>query len=333
MRHRTVSDRSIFRYIVSDVPIAEPSDTVAHAIRRLRQHSFAYPDRVYVLEEAHRLGGIVEMRDLLAADDERQLKELMRGPRVTVTTEADQEAVLHMARHHHLTAMQVVGADGRFIGCVPARALLEISRHEHHEDISRLAGIVHSVGRATAALETSPFQRARDRLPWLLVGLLGSIAVTAVMSQFDEVIAADLAIVFFIPAIVYLTDAIGTQTEAAAVRGLPISQRPLASLLAGELCTGALIGGSLGGMATALVYLAFGDLRLALGVGVALLIAGSAASLCGLLLPWFLQRAGSDPAFGSGPVATVIQDFLTLLIYFAAMMLLRPSGPLPEHFL
>jgi magnesium transporter len=65
-----------------------------------------------------------------------------------------------------------------------------------------------------------------------------------------------------------------------------------------------------------IVFVAFHDTRLASAVGAAILIAGSLATTCGLLLPWLLSKLGTDPAFGSGPVATVIQDVLSLLVYF-----------------
>jgi magnesium transporter len=64
------------------------------------------------------------------------------------------------------------------------------------------------------------------------------------------------------------------------------------------------------------VLLGFGDLGLALAVSIAILVAGTIATSVGLMLPWLLARFGADPAFGSGPVATVIQDVLSLLTYF-----------------
>jgi magnesium transporter len=50
--------------------------------------------------------------------------------------------------------------------------------------------------------------------------------------------------------------------------------------------------------------------------GVILLLLG-VARLGGMALPWLFDAAGADPAFGSGPLATVIQDLLSILIYFA----------------
>ena len=128
-----------------------------------------------------------------------------------------------------------------------------------------------------------------------------------------------IAIAFFVPGLVYLADAIGTQTEAIVVRGLSLSHAPLGPLLGRELRTGLLIGLVLGVLVLSLVWLVFGDLRLAGSVALAVLFAGGAATTIGLVLPWSLDRAGIDPALGSGPLATVIQDVLSLLIYFAVV--------------
>jgi magnesium transporter len=89
-----------------------------------------------------------------------------------------------------------------------------------------------------------------------------------------------------------------------------------------ELLTGALIGLVLGAIAVLGVLLVFADGRLAAGVGISLFAAGSLASAIGLLLPWVLSGFGIDPAFGSGPVATIIQDVLTLAVYFLVMSVL-----------
>jgi len=106
------------------------------------------------------------------------------------------------------------------------------------------------------------------------------------------------------------------------VRGLSLSHIAIGRLLLGELRTGLLIGLALGGMTFPAVWLAFADLRLAFAVSGTLLVAGVIATSIGLLLPWILAQFKRDPAFGSGPLATVIQDLLTLLVYFGFISLL-----------
>jgi magnesium transporter len=100
------------------------------------------------------------------------------------------------------------------------------------------------------------------------------------------------------------------------VGGLSFNHNSLWRLILGELGTGLLIGLCLGALALPIVWFGFGNLGLAAAVALAILAAGAAATSIGLLLPWLLSRLGFDPAFGSGPVATIIQDVLSLLVYF-----------------
>ena len=154
----------------------------------------------------------------------------------------------------------------------------------------------------------------RERLPWLLVGLLGSSFAAVLMSSFEETLRTRVTVAFFVPGLVYLADAIGTQTEAIVVRGLSLEHGPIGPLLLRELRTGLLLG--LG------VLLWLGDVRLALWVGIALSAAGAAATTIGFCFPWPLASLGRDPAFGGGPLATVIQDVLSLAVYFGTVSVL-----------
>ena len=200
---------------------------------------------------------------------------------------------------------------------------MSILRDEHLEDLHHMAGILGRSEAAMAALTAPPYRRALYRLPWLLVGMAGSALATAMMARFEAALAAHIAVAFFIPAIVYLADAVGTQSEAVAVRGLSLTGADLAPLLAGEFGTGILIGLALGMLAFPLVWLSFGSAALAMTVAIALVVASSVATTIGFLLPWLFARLGYDPALGSGPVGTVVQDVLSLLIYFqlAAVLL------------
>lgn len=303
-------------HLVTRVPIAGPRDTVAEVLERLRGAALDAVETVYVVDDARRLLGIADLRRLLTAQPQQPLAELMLATPPVVEPAEDQERVAGLAVRHGLAAVPVVDAAGRLLGVVPAAALLMILRREHIEDLHRLAGIQRETAQARQAIEEPPARRAWDRLPWLLVGLAGSMVATLVMARFEAVLSAHVAVAFFVPGIVYLADAIGTQTEAIAVRGLSLSQAPVRSLLAGELTTGLLIGLALGSLIFPAVLLGFGDARLAAAVAVAVALAGAVATTVGLALPWLLARIGFDPAFGSGPVATVIQDVLSLIIYF-----------------
>lgn len=311
-------------HLVARVPTATAADAVGTVIGRLAGTVWDYAGTVYVLDAEGRLTGHVPLTALLAANAQALLGALCQPPPPAVYPETDQEHVASLAIRHSITAVPVLDAHQSFLGVVPPQSLLEVLRHEHVEDLHRLAGIRHENMRARHAMEGPPLRRARDRLPWLLAGLAGSVFATFVMGSFEGALQANIAIAFFVPGIVYLADAIGTQTETIAVRGLSLSHAPFATVVGGEARTGAIIGLTLALCVFFPVWWWFGDARLAAAVAIALFTAGTAATTIGVLFPWAIARMGRDPAFGSGPMATIVQDVLSLLIYFVTVGLLLP---------
>lgn len=299
--------------------LAAPEETAGALRRRVRDRHLTRWELVCIVDERRHLVGTLSGPELLALPDDAVLGGAARHDHPRVAPGTDQERMASVALHHGVGALPVVDDDGRLIGVVGAAALMAILRREHVEDLHRLAGITrepHAADQAREALEAPPLRRVRHRLPWLAVGLVGSMVATGVMARFESVLAAKPALAFFVPGLVYLADAIGTQSEAIAVRGLSLSHARLPQLLAAELRTGALIGLVLALLALPMVWMVFGEWRLAVAVAGALFGASAVASTLGLLLPWALGRWGSDPAYGSGPLATIVQDVLSLLIYF-----------------
>lgn len=310
---------------IVDVPVFSGRETAAAVRQHFKTATYEYSDVVIVVDGAGLYQGLVELGRLLAADDNEPLSALARRGWPTATPETDQEHAAEHASAASVGVLPVVTGDGRVIGIIPPPVLLDVLAREHREDMHRFVGILRERAGALHALEDPPLQRVARRLPWLLVGLVLSTAVTGIMAGFAAAIQSNILIAFFIPALVYLTDAIGTQTEAIAIRGLSMRQKPLPYILVTEILTGGLIGLGLGVVAFLGVWAAFGDPVVGLGVGLSLCVAGTLASAIGLLLPWGLSRASMDPAFGSGPVATIIQDALTILTYFLVMTALLPG--------
>jgi magnesium transporter len=303
------------RHLVRHLATARADERVADVLDRMRGARLDYAGTVYVLDPRGRLVGQSQLPALLASAPDRPMRELMAAVPAVVTPETDQEEAATIAVRHRVAAVPVVDAEGLLLGILPPEALMEVLRAEHLEDLHHIAGVRRHEVMARQAIEGPPLRRARDRLPWLLIGLAGSALVTVVMAMFTSTLESTVAIAFFVPGIVYMADAIGTQTEAAAVRGLSLTHEPLRQLVWGELRTGVLMGLILAAIALPGVWLAVGELPLAIAVAGALLSAGAVATTVGLLLPWLLTRFGRDPAYGSGPVATVIQDLLSILIY------------------
>ncbi|MCP9860883.1 MULTISPECIES: magnesium transporter [unclassified Cyanobium] len=317
-----IHSESAGAHLIERVPRARPTDCAGLVRTSLAGGDFLAVETLYVLDESGRLEGLVGLVDLLAASAEVSMLELMRPARVFVHPRDDQEQVAGLAVQHHLAAVPVADSEGRFLGVVPPTALITILRREHIEDLNLLAGLRHDHLRSLRAMTEAPVLRVRERLPWLLVGLVGSFLATWVVSRYEQTLSREVMVAFFMPAIVYLADAIGTQSEAIAVRGFSMDHVPLRRSLLGEIQTGFLIGSILGLLSIPFVLIGFGNPRLAFAVALSIFGAGGVATSVGILLPWGLERLGRDPAFGSGPVATILQDLLSLLIYFLSVQLL-----------
>jgi magnesium transporter len=308
---------SIAHYLSTDVPTAAPTEQVDALRRSLQGRGFDDAENVFVVEPGGRFAGVLPLGVLLGARGDADIASLVLRDWPVVAPEMSREDAASIAIRHDVPALAVCGEGGRFLGAVPARALIAILRDEHLEDLHHMAGILAQSGAAQAALSGSPWRRALYRLPWLLVGVVGAGIATALMARFESALAEKIAIAFFVPAIVYLADAVGTQSEAVAVRGLSLTDRGIAGVLGSEIVTGVLIGAALAAGAFPLVWFAFGSVPLAATVAAALFAAASVATGLGFLLPWVFAQLGYDPALGSGPVATVIQDVLSIAIYFA----------------
>jgi magnesium transporter len=308
----------VYQYVTRAVPTAKATDTVGEILRGLPGHRFDSIHSVYVIDEDDSLVGAVPLPDLFAASEESPVDTLMQRNPACVRADVDREEAASLAIKADLAAVPVVDDAGRFLGVFPPRAIMAVLRDEHLEDLHHMAGIWHHSEEAREALEAPPLKRARYRLPWLIVGLVGSLLATSLVAQFEQVLQAQISVAFFIPAIVYLADAVGTQSEAVAVRGLSLTEAGIGRLLAGEISAGVLMGAVLAILDGAFTVVVFEQIELAFIVGASLFAACTIATALGLCLPWAFAQAGWDPALASGPVGTIVQDLLSLLIYFGA---------------
>ncbi len=302
-------------HMVKHIPQAAADTPVSTVIRSLQGQKFECADTIFVTDSEGRLEGIVRINDLLA-NSKRPIGEIMEPQHEAVRSGDDQEQIAVLAIQLNMIAVPVVDNDERLIGAVPPEALFRILRAEHMEDLQRLAGIAPHARGPAVALRAPLFDRFRRRLPWLIFGLFASSIITFVMVEFEQALSINVAVAFFVPALVYIAGAIGTQAVSVAVQGLSTESISIKALLQDELVIGVAIGASLGLISSILVFVAFGDSMLSLAVGLAVLTGGTVSAVVGFGLPWVFKHFDFDPALGSGPICTIIQDVSSLLIYF-----------------
>jgi len=302
-------------HVSSRVPVVDPSTRVDEIRRSLLGRSFECASHVAVCRDGRFLG-LIPIEEVLGAAGSETADELMEGPSPFVAPGVDQEIAARAALQHRESALAVVDAEGRFQGLIPPHRLLAVLLHEHEEDLARIGGFLRQREAVQDASEEAVPRRFWHRLPWLLIGLAGALLAADIVEVFEAGLHAKLALAFFLPGIVYLADAVGTQTETIVVRGLSVGVA-VRRMLRREVLSGAAIGLALALTAFPILWWRWGELDLALGVALSIFAACATATLAAMALPWALDRIGIDPAFGSGPLATVIQDLLSIVIYFA----------------
>lgn len=297
------------------VPVARRTQTAAEIRRTLHGASFDSASLVAVCD-GDKFAGVIRIEDLLAAADDATAAALMDANAPTAMPGLDQEVAAWRAVRRGESALSVVDQHGTFRGIIPPHRLLAVLLQEHDEDMGRIGGFLKDSSAARLASEEPMRRRFWHRIPWLLLGLAGALLAADIVGWFEAQLERKLLLVFFIPGIVYLADAVGTQTETVLIRGLSVGVR-IGRVAATELLAGVGIGTTLALIAAPLLWWRWADAQVALVVGLAIFATCATATLVAMGLPWLFDRSGQDPAFGSGPLATVIQDLLSIMIYLA----------------
>ncbi len=302
-------------HATANVPIAQTTDTAGAVRGGLIGHGFDSVADIVVCTDG-RLVGIVEIEQLLAADADTTLDRLMDPDPPAVGAETDQELAARVMLDHGEGSLAVIDDDGTFVGIIAPKKLMAVLLEEHDEDLLRFSGLLSTGSLSRIASEERVTRRLVHRLPWLVIGLFGAMASAWLVGSSEEQLARTVQLAFFLPAIVYMADAVGTQTETLAVRGLSVGV-PIRRFAVKELITGSLIGVVVAATFFPFCLIAFNDLAIAITVSLALFASCGVASIVALTLPWFLTRLHKDPAFGAGPLSTVVQDLLSIAIYLA----------------
>ncbi|MCW3147435.1 magnesium transporter [Stutzerimonas stutzeri] len=300
----------------ANVPVMAPACRTGEARRALNGQRYDCASHIVVCDEQRRFLGIVRIEDLLAADANLSLAALMDPEAPIVAPGVDQEVAAWRAVRNRESALTVVDPQGLFLGVISPHQLLAVLLAEHEEDLSRLGGFTKSSEAARTASEEPVERSFRHRLPWLLLGMVGALLAADLVGSFEAQLQSMVMLAYFVPGLVYLADAVGTQTETVIVRGLSVGAK-MRRMINRELLVGLAMGLVLALIAMPLVWWRWGDGQIALILGLSVFAACSTATLTAMALPWLLNSLGLDPAFGSGPLATVIQDLLSILIYFA----------------
>ncbi|MGC4375318.1 magnesium transporter [Fictibacillus sp. Mic-4] len=269
---------------------------------------------LYVIDEQKRLVGVVSYRDLLLADIQDKIEDIMYTRVISVPAEMDQEEVARMIERYDFIAVPVVGEEGKLLGIVTVDDVIDVVIEEANEDIEKLSATGKSID-----FRTSAFVAAYRRLPWLILLLFIGIISGSIISFFEGTIQKVVALTYFMPMIAGMTGNTGTQSLAVVVRGLvsnDIDKKTIGKLIAREFGVGLMIGTACGILIALVAFFWKGSLVLGLVVGSSLFLTLIIGTLSGTIIPLLLYRFKVDPAVASGPLITTLNDIFSLSVYF-----------------
>jgi magnesium transporter len=306
-----------------DIPRSEGQQTVGDMVATLRRRAWEEVGHVYLVDEQAALVGQVPIERLLQAKENTSMAELKGLPPIEVLPGDEAETVALRAVERHDADVAVIDGHRRLLGAIPIGRLLALLHEEHVDNFLRMGGISRVDRQSSTGQQTLTAVRAR--VPWLLVGLAGGFVAGGVASAFEMSLKREVALAYFLPLVVYMADAVGTQTETVLVRRLAYGEVTVWSQLTREALIGACIGGIVAVLAAGGLWLWDGHSAMALVVGASLGVTAIAATVLASMLPLGLARLGADPALASGPVATVVQDILSVGIYLMIASALLPA--------
>lgn len=308
------------RLMVANVPTIEETATVEDVEKLLIKEAkhFETINYIYVLTPQKKLKGVISIREVFLSPKKTAIKELMSKRPISVRAHTDQERVAFLALEHSLKVVPVVNKNDIFLGVVDNDKILEILHTEGVENMLRLGGMTKmKVSRYDNIFTLSIWTSIKHRLPWLIIGLLGGLGAASVVNAFEEVLARNLILAAYIPLIVYMADAVGTQMEAFIIRDLATDpELKLGKYFLRQAWIVILIAGFTGLMLYGISQLLYHDHRVSLVLVIGLFCAILSSLITGLLVPYTFGKLKLDPANASGPIATIIQDVLSILIYF-----------------
>lgn len=271
---------------------------------------------LYVTDAARRLTGILSLRDLVTAQPEQTIGEIMTRDVVLIHTDTDQEEVARLIQRYDFLAVPVVDREQRLVGIITVDDVIDILEQETTEDIYRLGGVQAG---GDNYFQSNLLEVARKRVVWLLVLLVTNTVTGTIIKAEEDILQRVVTLAAFIPLLTGTGGNVGAQSSTVVIRGLnteELRQMGTLTVVGREAIAGALLGTMLGTMATIWAVWLQGNLAVALSVGASLIAISILASVAGSALPFLFRAIGLDPALMSAPFITTAVDVLGVLIYF-----------------
>ena len=277
----------------------------------------------YVTNKNRVLEGIVSLRKLVIADEDAIIKDLMEDDIIYVNTHDDQETVGNIFTKYGFMALPVVDNENRLTGIITFDDILDVIEQEATEDFQRMAAMAPSEDKY---LDTKVFTLAKQRIPWLMLLMIGATITGGIISRFEDILSNVVVLTAFIPMLMDTAGNSGNQSSTLIIRGLAIGEVTLADKwkVLWKESRISIVSGSILASVNFLknMFIDGVGLKVSLTVSVTLVFTVMLAKIIGGMLPLGAKKLNLDPAIMAGPLITTLVDGLALIVYFSIASIL-----------
>ena len=309
----------------SDFVTLPPELTMQQAIDQLRHEASDSETLylIYITNYLHQLEGVISLRQIIQSAPEQVISEVTNSQVITGLVDEDQEQIAKKLSHYDFIALPIVDAENHLLGIVTYDDAMDILQQEFNEDALKGSAVESS---PNISLKSAPiFSLYKKRVFWLVLLVFGSLLSGIGISHFEDIIAAHIVLVFFLPLLVGSGGNAGSQSATLMVRAIATGDAHLKDwfyLLGRESLVALCLGGTMAFAVSILGYIR-GDEMVALVLAISMMAIVLLGCLIGMSLPFILNKLGLDPASASAPLVTSICDATGVVVYlFVASQLL-----------
>ena len=320
-RRLSYPEDSVGRQMSEEVAKISTGLTVKDALKELKSLHNNVEDLIYVysVDKENRLTGVISFREIVFANEDDLIKNVMIQDPVFVNPSSDQEEAAGLIRQYELLALPVIDKDNKLVGQITINSALDVIQTEIAEDFSQ------SFGAGAEETIFTPIQKSiRSRLPWIAINMVLAFIVSFLIFQFEETITSNVLLAALMPVVALIGGNSGAQSLAIVIRALArndVSEARVLDVIGKQTLIG-IINGILVGTFSFLIlsFVGLGDFSLALGSAVFTNI--FIGNFFGSSIPLILKKLGFDPALASNIFLTLVTDIAGFGGFLAIALLL-----------
>ena len=309
------------------------NSTIASCVKRIKRlgENVETINVMYVTDSSRVLKGVISIRDLLLAEEEDKVGDIMNENVIYAETSTDQEEIAKIFKQYNFLALPIVDKEKRLVGIVTIDDVIDVIEEEVTEDISRMAAVTES---EKPYLKTNPFRLWLNRAPWLMLLMISATFTGLIINNNEAILSSGIYGILLtscIPMIMGTGGNAGGQASATIIRGIALDEihfKDIGKVILKELAVSIILGATLAVVCFGKIMLIDGLLfgvagvtaQSALIISVAMFLTIILAKFVGCALPLIAKQCHLDPAVMASPFITTILDILSLLLYCALAM-------------